>query len=185
MVDISLLGILSPILVFGLVWAIIYAVLEKTQYLKGSTNLHSFVAFVIALLFLIVPNASKVIVKATPWLTVLIVIITILFSMFLFLGWTEESFKDFLGEGVIFWSVFLIVVIILLTSLTQVFGPIAGPFGAEGESALESPEGVERSIGGEVRASLFHPRFLGAIFLLLVASFMIKLVSEQPIIKKD
>ena len=63
------------------------------------------------------------------------------------------------------------------------FGPIAGPFGEKGEAALESPEGVERSIGGEVKASLFHPRFLGALFLLIVASFVIRLVSEQSIIK--
>src|SRR3989344_2688595 len=101
MIDISLLEILSPILVFGLVWAVVFAVLEKTQFLKGSKNLHSFVAFVVALLFLIVPNAGKVIVNATPWLAVLMVIVAILFAVFLFLGWTEESFKNFLGEGLI------------------------------------------------------------------------------------
>ncbi|QQG39142.1 MAG: hypothetical protein HYS32_01650 [Candidatus Woesearchaeota archaeon] len=189
-VDVSLLNVLSPIITFLLIWALTYAILEKSQLLKGSKNLHAFIGFILGMLFLFSPNAVKFVNLFTPWFIVLVVVSILILTLFFSMGWTPEQFKDNMGEGIIRWTLLIILIIIIVIALTKVFGPVTSPIGqiedsSDNEVSIRSvEEGIPRTtqeglIGEEVRKSLFSPRLLGAVFLLLIVSFAIRMVTTQ------
>ena len=175
--DISLLNFLSPLITFLLIWGIVYAILEKSQLLKGTSPFHAFLGFVIALLFSFTPKAVEFIETITPWMVVLFVVVILILVLFLSMGWTESSFQDAMGEPVMRWTIIIIVLIILVSSLTQVFAPAFSEEGSGGGSSIVNGEEVSDTVGEEVRKAVFSPKVLGAVFLLIIAAFVIRLLS--------
>lgn len=172
--DISLLTLLTPVITFLLIWAIVFAILEKSKLLKGSTQLHAFIGFAIALLFSFTPKAVTFIQTITPWIVVLFVVVILILVLFLATGWTEHSFQEAMGEPVIRWVLIIIILIILVASLTKVFAPVSPV--ATGESSIENGEDSS-AVGEEIRQALFSPKILGAVFLLVIIAFAIRFIS--------
>ncbi len=175
--DISLLSFLSPLITFLLIWGIVFAILEKSKLLKGSTQFHAFIGFVIGLLFSFTPKAVTFIQTITPWMVVLFVVIILILVLFLATGWTEHSFQESMGEPVIRWTLIIIILIILFASLIKVFAPVSPV--ASGESSVENGETDSGAVGEEVRKALFSPKILGAVFLLIIAAFAIRFLSSS------
>ena len=57
-------------------------------------------------------------------------------------------------------------IIIVVAALTKVFGPIFG-----------QPAATVGGTGGEIQRSLFNPKVLATVFILLVASQAVKFIS--------
>ena len=170
--DISLLKFLSPLITFLLIWGITYAVLEKSNILKGTKQFHAFLGFIVALLFSFTPKAVTLIETVTPWIVVLFVVVILILVLFLATGWTEHSFQEAMGEPVMRWTL-----IILVASLTKVFAPISPVAG--GETSIENGEDGSGAVGEEIRRAVFSPKILGAVFLLIVAAFAIRLLTPS------
>jgi len=175
--DISLLKFLSPLITFLLIWGITYAVLEKSNILKGTKQFHAFLGFIVALLFSFTPKAVTLIETVTPWIVVLFVVVILILVLFLATGWTEHSFQEAMGEPVMRWTLIIIILIILVASLTKVFAPISPVAG--GETSIENGEDGSGAVGEEKRRAVFSPKILGAVFLLIVAAFAIRLLTPS------
>lgn len=166
--DTGLLRFFLPIFSFLLVLAISYAILEKTNILKNH-NVNIAAAFAIAVLFLFTPSAIKLIQLTTPWFIVFLIFLMIMFMTFMFLGVKDEQINSVIAYPSVYWTIIVVILGIFLFGMTQVFGgEVQAIFG-----------GGDTSGGGvvvDVGKIIFHPRMLGAIFILLIASQAIRLI---------
>jgi len=84
----------------------------------------------------------------------------------MFMGLKESDLSDAAKDPKVYWSVIIVGLLLFTIALIQVLDTGEGPDVKAGE---RTTEGIN---------SLVHPRVLGAIFLLVVASFAIRLISE-------
>lgn len=166
--DTGLLKFFLPIFSFLLVLVISYAILEKTNILKNH-NVNIAAAFAISVLFLFTPNAIKLIQLTTPWFVVFLIFLMIMFMTFMFLGAKDEQINMVISYPSVYWTIIVVILGIFLFGMTQIFGgEVQAIFG-----------GGSTSEGGlivDIGKIIFHPRMLGAIFILLIASQAIRLI---------
>jgi len=101
--DVGILSYFTPVFVFLLIFAIVFAILEKTRILGKNKGLNSLVAFVIAMLFILTPELIGVVKLSMPWFILLLVLIVFIVVLFLFVGVKAES----ITEAFLFINVFL------------------------------------------------------------------------------
>ncbi len=169
--DLGILEFFKPIFSLGLVFAIVYAILDKFKLLGESKLPKLFIAFCIGILFLFSADAVKFINFVSPWFAVMIIMVLFLLTTFLFMGIREDKLISAVEDPRVYWPVLVISIILFLIALTQVFG--------EKITLAGSGEG---GVSTGIRA-IVHPRVLGAIILLLIASLSIKFISESVVTK--
>ncbi len=163
--DLGILEFFKPIFTFGLVFAIVFAILDKFKLLGESKLAKLFISFCIGILFLFSADAVKFIDFVSPWFAVFIIMMLFLLTTFLFMGVKETELIKAVEDPRVYWPVLVVGIILFLVALTQVFG---SKFNVQGTSGQVS-EGIR---------AIVHPRVLGAIILLLIASLSIKFISE-------
>ena len=167
--DTELLEFFKPIFSLGLVIAVLYAILDKFKLLGESKLPKLFIAFTIGVLFLFSADAVKLIDFVSPWFAVMIIMLMFLLTTFLFMGVKEETLVSAVEDPRVYWPVLVISIILFLIALTQVFG-----------ERITLAGGGESGVSAGIRA-IVHPRVLGAIILLLIASLSIKFISESMV----
>ena len=175
--DVTLFNFFSPALLFILVYATTYAIMEKLNFFgENNRGIHAIISFAISLLFLFSGAARAVLEFALPWYLILgFVGFNILIIMGLF-GAGEKEFKAALTSDsrIVTWTIVLSVVILIFALSNAI-----------GQFALEKTQGNQTIIdtAGETTATdsftknlyrtLFHPKVLGMLALLLIAVFTI------------
>jgi hypothetical protein len=166
--DTSLLGYLMPVFIFLLIWAVTYGLLTKIKFLGDNNGLHAIVALSLALLVLIQTQIRQVITLFLPWVFLLGFLTLLLIAIFMFIGVKEKDIVTLVKrEGIIYVTIISVVIILFFVALSQVFGPFL--------MVTDKPgfwEGVKRV--------LLHPRILGAIFILVVAAFLVGTFDHMP-----
>ncbi len=166
--DIGLLEYVVPIFSFLLVYAVLYAILIKTKILGDNNLVNSVVPLAISILFLLMPGAVSFINFITPWFVVLVIVGFAVALLFLFLGVSDETVKGWAHNPTIYWTALIFMMIIIIAGLIHVFGNF---FGAPDPGAV--------SAGAEIEFSIFHPKIIATIFVLIVAAFSVKFISEE------
>ncbi|MFH1212156.1 MAG: hypothetical protein V1659_04500 [Candidatus Woesearchaeota archaeon] len=198
--DVGLVKHAASVFTFILVFVIMYGLMEyKEMFGRDRRSLRGLIAFSVALFVLISPGSSAFIQFITPWFFVLVLIaFLILLVMFMF-GEDEAHIKQVVREKEIFWYVFVFIVIIVLFGLGNVFGQgllSKQPGTADGENASVSETGDTSDAGmigaaangklspastsyqQNVVATLFHPKILGFILIMIVALFAIMFLTQ-------
>ncbi len=158
--------VLTPIFVFIFLFAALWALLMKTKFFGDKPAFNIIIAFAASMLVFIVPEAQVVITTFTPWIAILTILIIFIFAFFMFLGVKDKTLTDFAsGGGFAFWAV-LIICIIFLVSLTKAFGPFL--------MVNQSP-----GFWNSVKRVLLHPKTLGALFILMVASYTVRYLGSH------
>ncbi len=176
LLDTGLIRFFLPIFSFILVMVISYAILQKTNILKNQ-NVNIAAAFAIAVLFLFTPEAIQLIQLTTPWFIVFLIFLMLMFMTFMFLGAKDEQVNWVLTQPSVYWTIIVVILGIFLFGLVQVFGGQVQAIFGGGE--VNGDQGVIVDIG----RIIFHPRVLGAVFILLIASQAIRLI--VPSVKKS
>ncbi|MBU2634193.1 MAG: hypothetical protein KJ674_03025 [Nanoarchaeota archaeon] len=166
--DLGLLEYILPVFSFLFVWVIVYAVMDKFNLAKN-TSVKLLVSFCVGMLFLFSANALEFVNLITPWFVVLVIIALFLVAMFMFMGVKEDVMSKAVGDPRVYWTVIVIAVILLIIALINVFGSVQSPYD-------EADDGKSRE--SESLNTIVHPRVLGAIFLLVVASFATNFISR-------
>lgn len=166
--QIDLLAYFLPIFSLLFIWVISYALLKKTGILGSNDTLNVVAATSVAVIFMVTSEAIQLVKEIVPWFIILVVILIMLFSIFLFLG-QEESFKETIGPTVFGWGIIAILAGIFLFAFAKVFGDPVHSIYAGGES-------ISGGLGSEIGKAVFHPKVLGAIFVLLIAGQAVKLI---------
>ncbi len=164
--DVSMLEFLSPVFSFLFIFAVVYAVLDKFKLMGDNRSVKVVAAFSIALLFLFSAPARNFISLTTPWFAILLVGALMLLSIFMFIGLSESDLAKAAKDVKVYWSIIIIGLLVFTIALVQVF--------ETGSSDLKPGPRTFEGIN-----ALVHPRVLGAIFLLIVAAFAVKFISES------
>jgi hypothetical protein len=147
---------LFPILTFILVFVLVYALLGKTEILGSNKFIHSILSLVIAMLFVLTPNARQYTATVTPWITVFLVA---LFFMILILSFVRGNIEDIVKNPAISFGIIAIILVIFLISGVQIFG-----------SALTHLWNLTTT--SEIRGVLTHPSVMGVIILVVIGAII-------------
>ncbi len=160
--DVSALKFISPVLIFILIFAVLYGILQKSKLFGGYQKLDFTIALVVSLVAMMSENVVKLIGTMTIWYVLLIVAI-FLIVMVLNSGGIDGSF----GLPILGRIAFYLSIIILLVSISHVFGPVFSPYS----------EGADP--GWWALRTVFHPKVFGTLFLMLIAMVLIGKVTSE------
>lgn len=167
--DIGILEHFVPIFIFVFVFVLVYAVLLKSHILGDNKGLISVASFVVAFLFLVTRAATEFVELVTPWFVVLIIIAMCFLLIFMFLGIKPEAIAGAVSNEGIVWTIIILLLVLLGLALTKVIGPSI--------ASITQEEGAEGFMG-TIGAIIFHPKILGVLFILLVASYAVRTISK-------
>ena len=172
--DVSFLSFFLPAFTFLFIVVLFYAMLQKTKIFGGKTGLDWVAALSVGVIVLFSGKSIELINFFTPWMVVIAVFLILLFVIFMFLGHGNEDAalkKDIwpiIGGQT---TVFIVAILILVIGISNVFGPVFSPYEPGGPT--------EQTIGGEAIRTVFHPRILGGIFIMIIAAFAVQKISES------
>ena len=173
------LGIIFPLL---FVFIVVYAILIKTDYFKDNKGLASLLGIVLAIMVLFSPIVRETVNRIAPWFVLLFIFIIFTLIAIMIFGTTESDIMDVVKGGkytfIIYWVVAL-VLIITVGSLTSVLSEQGGI----GNTADSYSEDIAVGDGGgqtsEFWKTLAHPKVLGMILVLMIASFTVRYMTRQ------
>ncbi|MBI2667296.1 hypothetical protein HYX17_00835 [Candidatus Woesearchaeota archaeon] len=171
--DTSLVLYFKPVFTFLFVFGVLYAILSRVPLFGKSSNINIVVAFSMSMLFMLTPGVRDVLNVATPWFIFMFIFLIMLVLVFMMVGVEEKSIVGVFSENWVVWTIGIIALIgIFGFAMSQVYGPvIQGLYGTE----QTAQEGVTYDIG----RIIFHPRMLATIFILVVASQAVRLISAR------
>jgi len=165
--DVGLAEVVVPLVTMIFVFLICYAILQQSKMLGGKNIIDFFVALMVGILVFFSSSALELTKFMSVWLVVVLIIIIfmiIILSFFKNLDEGNMGFPDDMDiKGLIFW----VLIIVLAVGLTQVFGPVLTPYAAGADP--------DRTI----LRTLFHPRMIGAIVLVIIIANMAKLLKHH------
>lgn len=157
----------TPAFVFLFVFIGAYALLKKSNWFGDSEAVNLCIAFLTSILFMVVPEAVSIVSFVTPWVAILAMLVLFIVVLFLFMGASQEEVTKVVTQNAAVLTIlFVLLGIIFLTALTNVFGPFLLAGGGTG-------------FWDVTKRVLFHPRTLGLLFLLVIASYAIRFITAE------
>lgn len=184
-INIELLQHFSPVLSFILVLALIYAALQYTKILGANKIIHAIIALVIALIVVLSPNITSIVMFAAPWFTILFILVIFSLIGFKLFGVSDESIASTMkNHAGLQWTFIIILVIIILGALATSFGQKQLELGQAGEKVVlsnQAPAGstATASYQTNLQRTIYHPKMLGLLFVLIVAALTVRLMSGK------
>jgi len=183
--DIGILADFSIVFVFLLIFAVVFAFLERMNVFgKEKKGMHGLIALAISFLIIISKQAVNMIHFLTPWFVVLFLFLfLILFSLKMF-GMSDDDGLSLLKDQRFYPYLIVIFILILVGALANTFGQDLLETGT-GEELDEngnpiiidadSEDGSTKttSFGTNVLNTVVHPKVLGMIAIMLVGLFML------------
>jgi len=178
--DIGALEHFEGLFPFLLIFTLIYAFLARTDWFKDKQGMAALIAVVIAFMTLLSDIAIKTVNMMAPWFVLLVIFITLFILAFMVFGFQSSDVTKFVSSGkfsVGNW-VMAIMLIIGLGSLSVVVNEEVG-FGdlQAGEEGAVKQVGDTEDVG--FWQTLFHPKILGLVLLLLLSFFTIKYMASR------
>ena len=196
--DLSLFQNVSGIFIFILVFLVVYAFLNMSKIFKGvggHNGIYAIVALAIAFLSSFSTGFVAVIMNMAPWFTVIIVFLFLVFFVVRMFTTDDKLFESMIKEGAVKWVLIIVFVIILLVSVSNAFGQKVLEQGTGQTSTTNgtvydattttttttttSGEGVATNdFGTNFTQTMFHPKILGMLLVVLIAFFTILLIAK-------
>ena len=173
-IDIGIWQYFLPIFSFIFIFTLVFAILEKTKILgSDTTGLNSIIAFVMGLLFVLTPQAVAIVNFLVPWFIVIIFFILFIVVIFMFMGVPADTIREVAQGSAFTYTIVTVSIILLIIAIGIVWGEqLSGIY-------TEQQSGEGGSFAVTVGKILFHPKVLGAAFLLLIASQAMRLLSSR------
>ncbi len=174
--DTSLLALLAPVFSMIFVFLVVYVVLQGSRMMGDNKGIHALIALSVAFFVGITPQVARLIIFMAPWFVVMIVFIMFLFMIGLFAGFTQDNMlESFGGRSGGFWWIVFFSGLIIVFAFSNVFGQQL----LEGSGGEAAPVNATQSqFAKNVGSTLFHPKVLGLLLILLIASFTVRLMAE-------
>lgn len=159
-------SMISMILVFLFVFAIVFALLKKAKFFGGD-GFDAIIAFVFAVFTIMVPETQVVIGNFLPWFFMFFLLALVIFMFFMFMGVKGETIADLSKEPFIQIVAIGTILILFLISMTKAFGPFL----------LVDPSAV--GFWATTKRFIFTRQFLGVVVLFFVGSYAITFLSRN------
>jgi hypothetical protein len=162
--NLGLIEFFLPIFSFLFIFVIMYAVLDKFKLMGENKTIKFIASLSIALLFLFSQETLNFVNFITPWFVILVILAFFILSLFMFMGVKEKEMEATISNPTLYWTVLVIIIILLIAAIGTVFSDF---FSSEGGEITDPTK-------ASITQILVHPRVLGALFLLVIVSFAIK-----------
>ena len=193
LLDVTLLSHFSEVFVFLFVFVIIYATLKLTKVLGDNNGLMGLIALSVGVLFMFSEKAINMVTFMLPWFVLMAVFIIMIILNYRILGGEEDIIGMLSGVGkhktVVYWIIIGGIVIVLM-ALANNYGQTVGPYlDDEGNTVYRNSSSPIESVSGigdnfrdsgdvgsgdfqtNLGATLFHPKVLGMVLILVIATF--------------
>ena len=190
--DISSLSFFSSIFTFILVFVALYSLLSYAKFLGENNGIHALIAFSISILTLFSKDAIEVINFVVPWFVMLFIGMLLMLLAYSLFNPGGNVFDLLVGgdkhKTIIYWIISLSVIIILI-GLGNSFGERVGPY-LDGDNNTNIGSAAADNIRGDgltatddfntnLGATLFHPKILGLLVILLLGTFTIMTMASR------
>lgn len=178
--DLGLLKNFAAVFTFLLVFAIVYGLLGFSKIFGENKGLYGVIAFAVAVLTLFSPTAVGMVSNMAPWFTVLFIFIIFLLIAYQLFGITNNDITATIkATSGIKWAIFIVGFIIMIYAASTAFGPglLATP--SSGELANVTTSAGSGDFNQNVRTTMFHPKIVGLIFILLVGAAAVGLLGGK------
>ena len=193
-IDVGLITGAQFVFSFILVWIFTYVILGFTKLFEAQQNLRGLIALMAALLTLASPKVLSVVSLVVPWFSIIFILITFILLGLMIFGIPMSSITKMVAdkENPVTNFVIIVFVIIFVAGLGFVFfsgggnTPAATTTTTTADGAVIVTEATTTGTGtgsnvggtgaGALMATLFHPKVLGAIFVMLLGLFTVLLL---------
>ncbi len=179
LLDISLLNYFSDIFVIILIFTATYAILIAKGVFGGDKGLNAAIAFSISIVFIFSKDAITIVKNTVPWFIIMMLVMTLLLLVTKsFGGGWSALINESLGTYIL-----VIGIIILVINIGLSFGQNVGPY--LGSNGTIDPDNVAMGDSADVAsdnfaqnfsATLFHPKVLAMILVIIVSIFSVMLI---------
>ncbi len=176
--DVGLLAYFDVIYAVLLVFALVFAALQKTKVIGDSLAVNSIIAVVAGILVALSRDVVEIINFMIPWFVIAIIFFVLIILIFQIFGLKETDLAAAAKDKAVYWTILGIAIVIFVAAGATVFGQ---RFVEAGDSTGEinaTDGGVATgSFEANIYATLFHPKILAMLVLFGVAIFAIALLS--------
>ena len=177
--DVGLIEYFSFIFPVLLIFAIVFAILQKSKAVGESPAINAIIAIIAGLLMLLSNEAMQVINFMIPWFAVAILFFILMLLLFKVFGLKDESLVTAVKDKAVYWTLIGISLAIIGVSMGNVFGQQALEDGQGVDGGVVSGDGstVSGNFEGNVFSILSNSKVLGMIIIFAIAIFAIALLT--------
>ncbi len=178
--DIGLLKTFDVVFPFILVWALTFAVLQKTKVSGDSPGINGTIAAAVAFMILLSRSVVDMINFMIPWFAVAIIFFVLLLMIFMMFGLKESDLASAAKDKGVYWTLIGVALIIAMAGFGSVFGQSFLEAGGAVQQTAANGTSTTTSANFEknVTATLFHPKVIGMIVLFIIAIFAVALLTQ-------
>ena len=175
--DTSVLKAFDVVYAFLFVWALLFAVLQKSKFVGTSAGINAILATAVAFIVILSRRIVEMINFMIPWFTIVIIMVVLLLLIFQIFGFKEADMLKAVKDRAIYWSLIGIALVIMFAAFSNVFGQSILEAGqqARGEINDTGTPGFQQSLF----VTLFNPKVLGLIILFAIAVMAVALLSNE------
>ncbi len=192
--DLGLLQSFSSIFPVILIFAMVFAILQKTKAVGDSIGINSIIAVAISFMALLSDTIIKVINFMIPWFVVAIIFFLLLILLFQVFGAKESNIWDYVkNDRAVGWVIVGVAIIIVFAAFANVLGQQLTEASIQPSSTSSSMYSSNTTnvyssstnSGGvatgnfqqNIYSTLFHPKVLGVLVLFTIAIFAVALLT--------
>ena len=181
--DLGLIRAFDVIFPVILVWAVVFALLQKTKAISDNPSVNATIGVAAAFMILLSDAAVDIINFVMPWFTVAIIFFTLLLLVFYVFGLKDEQLGAVVSDKGVYWTLIAVGIVIILAAFGNVFGQqlTDQSFTDADGNVIE----VDRDAGvatsdhrQNLVNTLFHPSVLALILIFTIAIFMTFLLTS-------
>ena len=178
--DICLIQAFDVVFPVILVWAIVFALLQKTGVIgsEKALGINAAIASAVALMVLLSQKVIDLINFMLPWFTVAIIFFVLLILIFRTFGLKESTLEAAVQDKTAYWALLGVGLVFMFAGLGRVFGQSLLEQQAVVDTATVEEGGVATgSFQANIYATLFHPKVLGMLIMFTIIVFAVALLS--------
>jgi hypothetical protein len=197
--DIGVMQHFTSVFVILLVFVIVFGLLETVKaFGSDKKGLHALIALMVAFIIIVSKMATNMITTMVPWMIVLVIFIFFVMFMLRMWGLGDSDLKSLIGNSEVYPWLIVLIVIVLLTSLSTVFGQsLLEKGGTKGDINVD----YNASLNGQGSGSTIvitdpkstatsdfmtnflntirNPKMLGMVFVLIVGAFTLLFLTKS------
>jgi len=192
LLDVGLISYFGNIFPFIFVWAIVFAVLQKTKVIGTAMGINAVVAAVAGLMVLLSQSLINIINFMVPWFAILIIFFVLMMLAFMSFGAKDADFASAFKNKTVLYLMIAACLGILGAAVANEFGQAAteASFGS-GTAVVSANNGSIPVTGEEVATStgtssfstnmfgiITHPKVLGMVVLFAIVIFAVALLTK-------
>lgn len=184
--DLMLLERFAVIFSMLLVFVFVLGALRSTKALGNNAGIHALIAIILAIFVLFFPNIGKFIATVAPWFVVMFIFIVFVLVAVKLFGVTDVDIANVMRSkrAITTWIILLSVAIVLIAG-SNVWGGQFLAYTATNNTTYISGNAstATGSVPTNVGATIFHPKVLGLMVVLLIAVFAVILLAGKTTIE--